>query len=491
LQNTIDINLLLGHTRGDLAETLEALRVSEATSRAQAEQLRKVSDELSATLNTAGIGITRCSRDLHYLRANETYAIIAGLPLSRIVGRPIVEVMGEAAFSTIQPYIERVLAGERVEYETEIPLSYGAERSFYRVVYVPDRNADGSIVGWIACVADITSSKQAEARLAERNAQFELARRAARVGDYTYDISAGTMRFARSSMADFGLSDSTMEITAQQWHSRIHRDDVQRLRTEHIRAFKERRRELVSEFRIIRPGGETRWIEARGLIAYDDTGRAERLTGIYIDVTERRKAEDHKSLLIAELDHRVKNVLACVTAIAERSRESSRSAEEFIHVLNDRIKSLANTHSLLSRSRWQGVTLSELVRSELAFCGKDESVSIKGAEVTIAAEAAQPMAMVLHELATNAAKYGALSNDHGRLWVQWRLLRGPSRGKLVIEWKEIAGRRIAAPNASGYGTCVIRDLIPYELGGAVHYVFTADGIRCTLEIPARWVSGKA
>jgi PAS domain S-box-containing protein len=619
LQNTIDIKLLLGHTRRDLAETLEALRVSEATSRAQAEQLSKVSDELSATLNTAGIGITRCSRDLRYLRANETYATIAGLPLSRIVERPIVEVMGEAAFSTILPYIERVLAGERVEYESEIPFHYGAERSFYRVVYVPDRDADGSIVGWIACVADITSSKQAEARLAERNAQldlvgkitrigsftydhntkklqlspgcvaiyglpegtleisredwralvhpddlpqldaltrramanreselvlefrifrhgevrwiesrllisydesgkairrigaqidvtdrklaeqalaernaqFEFARRAARVGDYTYDISAGTMRFARTSMATSGRSDSTMEITAQRWHSRIHRDDVQRLRAEHIRAFKERRPELVSEFRVVRAGGETRWIEARGLIAYDDTGRAERLTGIYIDVTERRKAEDHKSLLIAELDHRVKNVLACVTAIAERSRESSRSAEEFIHVLNDRIKSLANTHSLLSRSRWQGVTLSDLVRSELAFCGKDESVSIKGAEVVIAAEATQPMVMVLHELATNAAKYGALSNDHGRLRVQWRLLRGPSRGKLVIEWKEIAGRRVAAPNASGYGTSVIRDLIPYELGGAVHYIFAADGIRCTLEIPARWVSGKA
>jgi two-component sensor histidine kinase len=99
--------------------------------------------------------------------------------------------------------------------------------------------------------------------------------------------------------------------------------------------------------------------------------------------------------------------------------------------------------------------------------------------------------MVLHELATNAAKYGALSNDHGRVSVRWRLKRGPSRGKLILEWKEIGGRRVAAPNASGYGTSVIQDLIPYELGGAVHYVFAPDGVRCTLEIPARWVSSKA
>ena len=620
MQGAINIELLLRSTRRDLAETLEALRVSEATSRAQAEQLRKMSGELSATLNTAGIGITRCSRDLHYLGANETYATIAGLPLSEIIGRPIVKVMGEAAFSTIVPYVERVLAGERVEYETVIPLCYGAEGAYYRVVYVPDRDADGSIIGWIACVADITASKQAELRaadrttqldlagkiakigtftydhatqksqlspgcaaiyglpentheisrqhwrelvhpddlpgldaiahaalanreseivsefrilrdgevrwiesrflvsyddagapvrrigaqidvterkraeqtLAARDAQFELARRAARVGDYTYDIAAGTMRFTRTSMAIFGLSDSTMEITARQWHSRVHRDDMQRVRDEHVRAFKEHRSELVSEFRVVRPGGEIKWIEARSLIAYDNAGRAERLTGIYIDVTERRKAEDHKSLLVAELDHRVKNVLACVAAIAQCSRECSGSAEEFLDMLNRRINSLANTHALLSRSRWQGVSLGELVRSELAFCAKDMSAHIEGPELVLAAEATQPVAMVLHELATNAAKYGALSNGHGRVLARWRLSsRGLTGGTLVIEWKETGGPAVVAPAASGYGTSVIRDLIPYELGGAVDYDFAPDGVCCKLEIPARWLSGRA
>src|SRR6185369_7546138 len=112
------------------------------------------------------------------------------------------------------------------------------------------------------------------------------------------------------SAATYGLSQNTMELTTQQWYARVHRDDNQRLRAEHIRAFKERRPELISEFRVVRPGGEVRWIEGRSLITYDHSGRAERMTGIYIDVTERRKAEDHKTLLIAELDHRVKNVLA-------------------------------------------------------------------------------------------------------------------------------------------------------------------------------------
>jgi len=103
------------------------------------------------------------------------------------------------------------------------------------------------------------------------------------------------MRIARASAAIYGLSHSTVEITAQQWFARVHRADILRLQTEYIRAFKQRRNELVNEFRFVRPGGEVKWIEARSLIDYDGAGRAERITGVYIDVTERRKAADHKS----------------------------------------------------------------------------------------------------------------------------------------------------------------------------------------------------
>ena len=611
----LETKVLLRDARKDLAETLQALRVSEARSRTQAEQLRELSDELNTTLNTAGVGITRCSRDLRYLRANETYAKIVGLPLGEIIGRPIVEVVGEAAFETIRPCIERVLAGERVEYESVVPLERGAENSFFRVVAVPDRDPNGSVIGWIACVADITSSKQAENRLAERNAQFdlagklakigsftydhatrklqlspgcaalyglpegtlelsrnewralvhpedlpkldekagralangdsevllefrtvrhgemrwiesrtlisyneagkpvrrigaqidvterkqaeqalaerntqlELAHKAARVGSYTYDVSTGMMRFSRANNVTYGLSERTLEVTAEQWLSRVHRDDIQRLRSEHIQAFKERRSELVSEVRIVRPGGEVRWIEARSIIAYDHADRAVRMTGVYIDLTERRNSEDHKKMLIAELDHRVKNMLACVAAIAKRSQERGRSVKEFLDVLNGRINSLANAHALLSRSRWQGVGLGELVRSELAFCAKDETSLIEGPEVDLTAMATQTLAMVLHELTTNAAKYGALSNGHGRVMVRWRRQsRGPSRGKLVLEWRETGGPPVVAPKMTGYGTSVIRNLVPYELGGTVDYVFVPDGIRCKIEIPARW-----
>src|SRR5262245_33488834 len=160
--DTIDLEVLLRDAHQDIVETLRALRISEARSRSQAEQLRALSDELSTTLNTAGIGIARCSRDFRYLRANETYSTIVGLPLGEIIGRPMVEVVGEAAFTIIRPYIERVLAGERVEYESVVPLHKGEEPSLFRVVVVPYRRPDGSVIGWIGCVADVRSWWQAE-----------------------------------------------------------------------------------------------------------------------------------------------------------------------------------------------------------------------------------------------------------------------------------------------------------------------------------------
>jgi two-component sensor histidine kinase len=264
---------------------------------------------------------------------------------------------------------------------------------------------------------------------------------------------------------------------------------VQRVREEYDWAVAERRREFVCEFRFVRPGGEVRWIETRNIVTCDEAGRAERMTGVYIDVTERRKNEDQKSRLIAELDHRVKNVLACVAVVAQRSRESSKSADEFLEVLDGRINSLANTHTLLSRSRWEGVSLGELVRSELAFCANDRSARIEGREVTLVAEATQPMAMVLHELATNAVKYGALSTGAGRVLVRWRRQpNGGSGGKLMLEWREAGGPPVNPPTATGYGTSVIRDLIPYELGGAVDYMLAPEGARCRLKIPAKWLS---
>src|SRR5262245_13468980 len=289
-------------------------------------------------------------------------------------------------------------------------------------------------------IIDFTERKQAELQLAERNAQFGLAQKATRVGTYTYDNIARTMQLSEASAAIFGLPQGTTEITADDWRSRVHPDDVQRLAAERRRAFKERQSELVGELRIVRPTGEVRWIEVRALITYGEDGLPCSMVSVYIDVTERRHAEDHKSLLIAELDHRVKNTLATVSAVVSHTRQGRRSVADFAATLEGRLRSMAATHELLSAHRWLGISLANLVRRELAPYTNRNNIKISGPDVALRPEAGQAIAMVIHELATNAAKYGALSTKMGRVSVRWdQLLNGHPRPDLVLDWQEIGG----------------------------------------------------
>jgi two-component sensor histidine kinase len=191
-------------------------------------------------------------------------------------------------------------------------------------------------------------------------------------------------------------------------------------------------------------------------------------------------------VLVAELDHRVKNVLATVSAIVTQTQDANSSLADFVAALDCRIKSLARTHELLSESNWRGVSLAEIAQREFAPYVAD-NIEVSGPRVTLKAEATQAVAMVLHELTTNAAKYGAFSDRSGRVLLRWRRLRNGARGRLAIEWQEINGPPVPARSQSGYGTSIIRELVPFELGGAAELVFAPDGVKCRLEIPAEWI----
>jgi two-component sensor histidine kinase len=247
------------------------------------------------------------------------------------------------------------------------------------------------------------------------------------------------------------------------------------------RAFGERRREYYGEYRIDRDG-EVRWIESRGFISYNSDGSPQRIIGVNIDITERKRAEEHQRVLVAELDHRVKNVLATVSAIANQTLETSNSMPHFVAALDGRIQSMAAAHELLSTRQWRGMSMAELVRREFAAYARNDNTKIDGPEVMLSAEAGQAMGMVLHELVTNAAKHGALSTPSGRVSVRWyRKLNGSAQ--LILVWQETGGPRVETPKKTGYGTGVIRDLVPYEFGGTVDFSFAPEGVRCRLEIP--------
>ena len=206
-------------------------------------------------------------------------------------------------------------------------------------------------------------------------------------------------------------------------------------------------------------------------------------TGIVRDITERKRTEEHQALLVAELDHRVKNILAQVAVVASSTRQSSRSIDEFLQSLDGRIQSMAAAHSLLSKNGWQSVGLDALVRNELAPYTVGANATISGIDVALPSVKIQALARVLHELATNAAKYGALSVPSGQVSVSWDLKPDGDGANLILAWQEHGGPPVESEVQSSYGTNLIRNLIPHELGGKVELMFASQGVSCRIEIP--------
>src|SRR5262249_42232348 len=232
--------------------------------------------------------------------------------------------------------------------------------------------------------------------------------------------------------------------------------------------------------------GSVMWVREVARAVQVCTGQQTVVLIVCEEITERKRAEEQQSMLVAELDHRVKNVLASVAVVAKRTSERSGSTRDFIEALDHRLQSMAEAHSLLSRNRWQGVSLVDLVSQELAPYTTAGNTIVEGPHVGLTAAATQALAMVLHELTTNAAKYGALSTPQGRVSVRWdRPSNGGVATRFRLVWLEERGPVVKAPAQPGYGTSVIRDLIPYELGGSVDLDFSAGGVRCPIEIAAQ------
>jgi PAS domain S-box-containing protein len=264
--------------------------------------------------------------------------------------------------------------------------------------------------------------------------------------------------------------------------ARIHPDDLERMKD--LWRNLEPTSTASTSYRFIRPDGREIWLEEISKGEFDATGRLVRVKGLALDITERKRAEEHQRVLTAELDHRVKNILACVAAVAKYTLEGTRPPEELVQALDQRIQSMADAHTMLSQSQWRGVSLADLVRRQLAPYATETNIVIDGPDITLTAAPTQALAMVLQELVTNAVKYGSLSTPYGKVSVNWNSQDSADGGaRAVIAWRETCGPTTKTPNQASYGTNLIRNLIPHELGGIVNLVFAPEGLRCDIEIP--------
>ena len=331
---------------------------------------------------------------------------------------------------------------------------------------------------------------QLERRVAERTAELEasnvrlteseqgrsLALAAGQMGSWDWDLINDEWRWDEGQHRICGVDPGTFRVTADSVRGLVHPEDFASLQLI-ARRMTEGMRTQQAEFRVLRPSGETRWCMGTAAATVDPAGKVVRISGVTIDITDRKEANERQALLAREVDHRARNALAVIQSIVRITRATT--VEDYAQAIEGRIKALARAHTLLSDSRWHGADLATLVAEELAPYRSDDRIKFGGPDVSLQPATAQGLALALHELATNAAKHGALSSSHGTISLEWQL----NNHGLLLHWTEGRGPLIAQPSSRSFGLRVIVASVEQQLGGKTSFDWDPKGLRCEIWIP--------
>lgn len=373
----------------------------------------------------------------------------------------------------------------------DIPLlKAGKLQAVLCVVQTRPRDWTDTEIGLIEDAADrlwaFIERARAEAALRESEERVRMALDAGRMGTWRFDLESGRQQWSEQQFRLFGLDANGPPPTREVFLSMVHPED------QGLIAFTPEdllpgRGLLDAEFRIVRPDGETRWLVAHTVVRRDASGRAIEMVGLNWDITESRRAEEHQRLLTAELQHRVRNTLAVIRAIARRTAQSSDSVEALSMKLDGRLDAFARVQAAVTRDPVAGVGLATIIAEELraAAAHEGETVSVDGPAVRLTAKAAETMALGLHELVTNAIKYGALTRAGGRIRVSWNIEDARESKRLVLIWKESGMTGMSPPTRAGLGTEVLTRTLPYELGAEARFTIEGDGLHYRLNAPDR------
>jgi len=327
-------------------------------------------------------------------------------------------------------------------------------------------------------VAARTAELEAQTeRLRQSEERRSLALSAGGMGSWELDVASGHFQWDDGQYRIFGVEPGSFEPTRTGIHDMVHPDD--RLRCTLTDATLGDDLRYQREFRVVRVTGEVRWCYGAAAVTRNDQGVAVRLNGVTVDITDRKRTEERQLLLAREVDHRAKNMLAVVLSVLRLTRADT--TPEFIAAVEGRIHALAATHNLLSATRWEGANLRQIVDEELAPYRTDrqDRLVTAGPAVVLLPAAAQAMALALHELATNAAKYGALAAAAGKLRLVWTI----GEEALKLEWTETGGPPATTPSSLGFGLSIVRSSIESQFRGAVTYDWQREGLFCKLSIP--------
>ncbi len=312
--------------------------------------------------------------------------------------------------------------------------------------------------------------------------RLQSALNAARLGSWWYEPRHRVFSWDARSKQIFGIPEDGAPV--EEFMNWVHPDDVEKVWAAFRRALDPAQPERSpTQFRLRRGTGKVRWVETQGLAHLEGAGRERQVVsfiGTVQDITKRKEREEKVQLLMREINHRAKNMLSVVQAIAHQT--ASKNPEDFIERFNERIQALSANHNLLVRNEWNGVAVEDLVRAQLAHFADliGSRIVVDGAKLCLRAASAQAIGLALHELATNAGKYGALSTNSGRVNVCWSV----DGGIFTMSWTERDGPPVSEPKRRGFGTMVMEAMAEHSLEGAVDLNYALSGLTWRLTCPA-------
>jgi PAS domain S-box-containing protein len=456
------------------------------TERKQAEALNA---RLAAIVAAADDAIFSLSPEGIILSWNPAATRTFGYRAEEIIGQSVRLLYPVGAEAEFQERYAQVRRGEHVRAEARRIRKDGTSLNV-SITLAPIISSEGRVAGVSAVVRDISERKQTERKLVETlglllqiSNQRKLALVAGRMATFELELERGTLTCSEEIYDQLGSGRDRPIAHLQDLEPFLNPDDRARLRQRWQKPQPEGG-VYEDEFRIVRPDGQTRWLFVRAQ-AFNDSHRPSHVYGVSMDITERKEHEAHIRFLMSEISHRSKNLLAVVQAIAAQTARASSSSADFAADFSARLKSLASSVDLLVQQEWRGVSMKELVHSQLGhYAGTSDRVVVKGPNVLLTPLSAQYLGMALHELSTNAVKYGALSHPDGRITVTWRLGKVRDKARFQMKWVERGGPPAAAPQHKGFGHLVIERMVAEALQGKVKLEFAAPGLSWSLDADA-------
>jgi PAS domain S-box-containing protein len=435
------------------------------------------------------------------IHVNKAFETLTGFRAEEVIGRNCRFMQGPL---TDPVDVERLRAAIRRTEPIELDvLNHRRDGTPFwnRLMVTPVLGQDGTPRYFVASQLDVTIERhrlaklqedralleaevaERELALAEREARLALALKAGGLGTWTLELPDMRMTTSPSCLAIFGRAPEA-SFTFDDLTDSLHPEDADRVRAA-IAATIAQDAPYNIEYRILTPQGEQRWIHAQGVLQQRADGSPLALSGFCTDISARKFAEEHRAVLARELTHRVKNTLATVGAVVSQTLRDATSLADARLAVAGRIASLGAAHELLVQDEGEGAAIGEIVDRVLApFIDRNgRRFSIEGPSIRLMPEITLALSMALHELATNAIKYGALSASGGMVTIRWALRGSDGARRFAFSWIEEGGPPVTAPERTGFGTRMIERVLAGHVPGGVAIRYPVEGARFEIEAP--------